>query len=409
MIELLLLKYLLTKQTYSKYYKFVSIANKELLKIYQVIKPLQEDSDKDEASVQDLEVKFFTEYPFLKQVEKEAYEVIFTRLNGIELDGSKLIEYLEKQRKMVLAGELARLALEVHEGRKDFQEILDHVESLDVEAAIDEPIKFVSNKITEIYDKKIETPGLRWRLPSLNHALGSLRRGDFGFIFARPETGKTTFLASEVTYMAGQGHGPVLWFNNEEQGDKVSTRCMQAAFGATEAELTTTQEVREAYDESYERITHNNMKLFDDASIHKHDVEHICKQTQPALIIFDQIDKIKGFEGDREDLRLGTIYQWARELAKTYAPVIGVCQADGTGEGVKWLTMGHVANAKTAKQAEADWILGIGKSNDEGLSYIRHFNISKNKLSGDGDTRPDMRHGRWDCVIKPEIGRYIDV
>ena len=71
--------------------------------------------------------------------------------------------------------------------------------------------------------------------------------------------------------------------------------------------------------------------------------------------------------------------------------------------------MGHVANAKTSKQAEADWILGIGRSNDEGLSYIRHFNISKNKLTGDKDTRPDMRHGRFDCVIKPEIARYLDV
>jgi hypothetical protein len=86
-----------------------------------------------------------------------------------------------------------------------------------------------------------------------------------------------------------------------------------------------------------------------------------------------------------------------------------VCQADGTGEGVKWLNMGHVANAKTAKQAEADWILGIGKSNDDGLSYVRNFNISKNKLSGDEDTLPEMRHGRFECVIKPDIARYIDV
>ncbi len=61
-------------------------------------------------------------------------------------------------------------------------------------------------------------------------------------------------------------------------------------------------------------------------------------------------------------------------------PVIAVCQADGSGEGVKWLNMGNVANAKTSKQAEADWILGIGKTNDEGLEYMRHFCISKNKL-----------------------------
>ena len=129
---------------------------------------------------------------------------------------------------------------------------------------------------------------------------------------------------------------------------------------------------------------------------------------QPSLIIFDQVDKIKGFDGDRMDLQLGSIYQWSRELAKTYAPVIAVTQADGSGEGQKFLTMANVANAKTAKQAEADWILGIGKSNDDNGSYQRYLNISKNKLAGDKDTLPAERHGQFTTVIRPEVGRYQD-
>jgi len=406
MIELLLLKYLLTKSTYNKYYKYVSITNKELLKIYHAIKPLQDSATGEVSSTQDLEVTFFTEYPFLKQVEKEAYEVIFNRLDGLSLEADKLIGYLEKQREMVLAGQIATLALEVHEGRKDFSEILDHVEGLDMEAAIEEPISFVSDDLEELYNAQIATPGLRWRLNSLNQSIGSLRRGDFGFVFARPETGKTTFLASEVSFMAGQTDGPILWFNNEEQGEKVMLRCIQASLGISQAEMISDRPRAAA---KYAAITNRRIKIVDNGSQHKYEVERICKAVKPSLIIFDQIDKIKGFEGDRPDLVLGSIYQWARELAKTYAPVIGVCQADGTGEGVKWLNMGHVANAKTAKQAEADWILGIGKSNDEGLAYIRNFNISKNKLSGDADSLPEMRHGRFDCVIKPELGRYIDV
>ncbi|MCL5460081.1 hypothetical protein M3M33_15700, partial [Loigolactobacillus coryniformis] len=83
-------------------------------------------------------------------------------------------------------------------------------------------------------------------------------------------------------------------------------------------------------------------------------IEDLCSKYSPSLVVIDQIDKVKGFTGDREDLKLGAIYQWARELAKTHCPVIGVCQADGTAEGVKWLNMGHVTSAKTTKQAEAD-------------------------------------------------------
>jgi hypothetical protein len=68
-----------------------------------------------------------------------------------------------------------------------------------------------------------------------------------------------------------------------------------------------------------------------------------------------------------------------------------------------------VANAKTAKQAEADWILGIGKSHDVGWETIRFLHLSKNKLMGDKDTDPTMRHGKVEVVIKPEIGRYVDL
>ena len=78
---------------------------------------------------------------------------------------------------------------------------------------------------------------MRWRLKCLNQSLGSLRKGDFGFVFARPETGKTTFLASEVTRMVQQAKRPVLWINNEEQSNKVMLRCYQATLGLSNTEL----------------------------------------------------------------------------------------------------------------------------------------------------------------------------
>ena len=70
--------------------------------------------------------------------------------------------------------------------------------------------------------------------------------------------------------------------------------------------------------------------------------------------------------------------------------------------------MENVANAKTAKQAEADWILGIGATHQEGMEYMRHIHASKNKLTGDEDTDPKQRHGKVDVLIIPEIARYKD-
>jgi hypothetical protein len=71
--------------------------------------------------------------------------------------------------------------------------------------------------------------------------------------------------------------------------------------------------------------------------------------------------------------------------------------------------MEHVANAKTSKQAEADFILGLGKTHDQNQEYVRFINISKNKLFGDKDSIPDLRHGRFETIIKPEIARYADI
>ncbi|MDE3022299.1 MAG: AAA family ATPase [Pseudomonadota bacterium] len=308
--------------------------------------------------------------------------------------------------------EISLAAYDVTEGRLDVSKVKGLFEQFLVSSEVEgkqDKYEFVSDDLEELVSSAIKKHGLRWRLNTLNKMLGSLRRGDFGFIFARPETGKTTFLASEVTYMAEQltpDSGPIIWFNNEEQGSKVKLRCYQASLGYTMPQLFSDLPGNR---EEFMKKTLGKLKIFDSGIIHKNTVESVCRQYRPSLIIFDQVDKIVGFNADREDLKLGAIYTWARELAKKFAPVIGVCQADGTGEGVKWLTMAHVANAKTAKQAEADWIVGIGKVPDSGYENLRYLHASKNKLLGDVDSVGDMRHGKCEVLINAQLARYEDI
>jgi replicative DNA helicase len=268
------------------------------------------------------------------------------------------------------------------------------------------PLTEVTHNLGELIEQCYTEEGARWRLNCLNKSLGSLRKGDFGFIFARPETGKTTFLASEVTAFLNDSNSRVVWLNNEEQGSKVMLRIYQAFFGATTEQLFSNWK---RYEHEFLSRTGNRFRLFDSATIGRKEVEQVVAQISPSVVIYDQIDKIKGFNNDREDLRLGSIYQWARELAKGNHAAIGVCQASGTAEGVRYLTMDHVANALTAKQAEADWILGIGCSHDPTEANIRFLNISKNKLLGDSDSIPNLRHGRFEVLFEPSIARYTDI
>jgi len=96
-------------------------------------------------------------------------------------------------------------------------------------------------------------------------------------------------------------------------------------------------------------------------------------------------------------------------LYKTRCPQCAANGKDRSGEGKKYLDMSNVANSKTAVQAEADFILGIGKSAEAGFEYIRHMNISKNKLAGDESSDPNKRHAKWDVLIQPNIARFRDI
>lgn len=412
LLELVLLRYIIIYNYYNIYSKYI---NKESIKdnhreLYNIYSSLEDyfDKYKKDVSVDELEIFFHSQRPFLKDKEREVYNLLFKQIREVEVEEGLIEEVLHSMKQRQEAFELSTLAYEVSQGKGSFVDLITKAHSLEHEEKLDKVDEsvFTTDDLEELYNGSVKQQGLRWRLSTLNRMLGSLRKGDFGFIFARPESGKTTFLASEVSRFAEQSSQPILWFNNEEQGSKVMLRIYQASLGLRLEELySNLGEHKRRY---YER-TGGRIKLFDSGNISKTDVERLCYQLKPALIVFDQIDKLKGFVNDREDLRLGTIYQWARELAKEYCPVIGVCQADGSGEGKKWLTMDNVANAKTAKQAEADWIIGIGKSNEDGMEYVRHLHASKNKLVGDTDTEAEMRHGRCDVIIRPEIARYEDI
>lgn len=352
-------------------------------------------------------------YPNLRDIEKNAFADLFLQLEKVEVRDEVLGELLLSLAIRGQTRALALAAFEVSEGKKPYSEIQELIRKLEVMDSSSESAlwsnsrNFVTDDLFELEQHSIKSPGLRWRLDCLNRSLGPIRAGDFGFVFARPESGKTTFLADQITYFAEQAKRPIVWFNNEEQGEKVRLRTFQACLGLTTDELWRTKKDNL---EKYRALTKGHIRIYDDATIHKAEVNAIIREINPELVVFDQIDKIRGFDADRPDLVFGRIYQWARELAKQQQlSVIGICQADGTGEGVRWLTMGHVAEAKTSKQAEADFILGIGRSNESGNENIRYFNISKNKLLGDERTDPEQRHGRFEVFMRPMIARYEDL
>lgn len=411
MIELNVIKLLLKKEEFLNLKDSLTVAlfPKELAPLFLTLVSYYNQEDSlDELTSDDLANLYFSAY---SNKDKSYYEGVFSALKSLESSDTTSKELVKSLIRKNQLKDLSLAAYEVYEGRgslDDFNELVEAYRAVD-EAALDkeEDDCYVSDDIEQVYQQAFAVPGLRWRLNTMNKMLGSLRFGDFGFVFARPETGKTTFLASELTYMAEQANGPVLWLANEEDGLKVMMRLYQAAFGIDNVQL---QADLPGWRKKWNDLFQGKLKLVSRMDLMtKTGIERLADKLKPALIVIDQLSKVRGFENDRKDLELGTACEWGRTLAKTYAPTIAVHQASGEGEGEKWLTMNHVANAKTAMQAEADWILGIGCQHKEGYENLRYLHLSKNKLSGDEDTDPNLRHGKCEVLIEPLIGRYKDL
>lgn len=397
-------------QQYGRYFQkeFVRDNSRELSHLFETVSAFHAKfPDKDIPSVSDFEAYFYVCYPATNAKEKEIYTPLFQKLGGITPDEDIATTVIRNHRERVRATEIAIRAMEVAEGRADYGTLISLQAGDDGIVEPEQLSDIVSDDLEELLNAATRIPGLRWRLQSLNQSLGSLRKGDFGFIFKRPETGGTTLLASECSYFSEQCKGPIVWFNNEEQGAKVKLRCIQAAFGCTLQQL---EGNYAEYSKKWKENYGNKIIIVDRASISNRDIDSYCSKYNPSLVVIDQLDKVKGFTSDeRDDLTLTALYQWARELAKRYAPVIGICQAGATAEGKKYLEMDDVAGSKTGKQGEADWILGIGKSHQQGYESLRHFHLCKNKLIGDTDTLPERRHWSWDCILDAELARYRDI
>lgn len=409
-----LILYLLQTEYFKSYFDYIDLNHirdnyRELHYLYLAVKGLHEDFPEIDHTPESLRAYFFSKY---KDCDPELYNPLFEALQEVQIDpevGVGILKQIKtRQQALRLAEEATKFATGYSDLTKvkDASEFLSEADSTDVDTGEN----VVSDDLESLLSTTLITRGHRWRLQCLNRSLGSLRRGDFGFVFARPETGKTTFLASEVSFMlanlSDDVDAPILWVNMEEQGNKVMLRVYQAYFGVTLQQLFANPN---KYKEEWKRRVAGRLVMVDNAGITRTEIEQLCKRYKPVLKVQDQTSKIKGFDADREDLKLGKAFQWSRELAKDYCPVIGVHQADGNAENTKWLTMEHVANVKTAAQAEADWILGIGKVHAEGAQNTRYLNISKNKLSGDDDHISDLRHGRFEVYMEQDIARYKDI
>ena len=300
---------------------------------------------------------------------------------------------------------ISELSVNIFLGKENnFGELKRLIEST-AEDSIGEKTTYteVDQGLVELLDSLSLTPDFPFAWKPLSDVVPGLDRGHFGIIFARPETGKTTFISFLAKKFLEQGFTIAVW-GNEEPAVRTKLRIIQSYFEVTREEL---YEGKDEFAEIWLEQINNRLHVLDCVGTTIQEIDDWCKINKPDIVFIDQLDKVKiAGKYNRGDEKLKEIYLQAREIAKRNKCLVwGVSQASAEAEGMRNVEYQYLDNSKTGKAGEADLIIGIGKRNDDqGRDGLRHLCISKNKQNGwhgSIDVRMDMHRAQYTKGARP--------
>jgi replicative DNA helicase len=307
------------------------------------------------------------------------------------------------------ANKIAQICIPTSSGEsfgifEKIREIMEHTEE-HLEKQQSESL-FLKNDLRKIYEKQTEH-GLNWKLKCLMDSIGPLPgSGKIIHLASRPNAGKTTLLASEVTHMCAQlkGDENILWVHNEEDGGSIQERWYQAMCNATHEQLIGNIDKAQ---EIFEKRGGNRIRMHDNDNVTVENIEKLIIETQPRLVVVDIADHV-GFRGDNKvgngAERLKLLYRMFRNLGKKYSkrfPIDFILTgwSDATTEGRKWFGQNNLDGGKTGKPGSTDAIITIGQDG-EGEGTARYLAVVRNKLTGRGV--------RQVVTIDPFRARFIE-
>lgn len=411
--EASLIFFLLNKDRFSKYYSYLKDLplEQETKNFLSTLKEFfTENKEVTTISVQEFLAYFAVKHPILRK--REGYTSFMENLGTIQISSKVLEENLNNFIEQCFASRMIEKLVEVLDGDKfnvmpDVQDMINEFNLNKVRLNKQDKEIFVVDDLDELLHEEVGKPGLKWRLSCLNQDVGELRGGSLGHVFARVDTGKTSFLVSEVSHFASQLKDDeiILWCNNEEKGKRVKLRLHQALLGLSRDELS--EGDIESLKEKYETMGGNRIRIFDEAVVTIEEIEQMCNEYNVRLLVVDQGDKVK-FNGSQSlgiVERLKETYRLFREIAKKYdIDILTVGQASAEAEGKKWISTDMMDYSKTGKPGELDYAIAIGKSKkdvEEGRDFLRYVHLCKNKMN-------NGIHGRHTVIFDSLRALYTD-
>lgn len=255
---------------------------------------------------------------------------------------------------------------------------------------LDEGISEITDDVGDILEATSHDSGLQWFLPTMSKVMRPAQPGDQILVAARPDSGKTSFLANLAAHWSRQladmgDDRPIVWLNNEGPGSRIKLRLYQTVLAATLEELgeyATAGTLEECYRKT---IKSDRIRIFDVHGRNTVDLERLFERTSPAVIVYDMLDHVRYTGVDlsrntRTDEYLEGLYLWAREKAVQHNAVSCIStQLSGDAENMQYPSLGMLKDSKTGKQGQADAIITVGMTQTNPLT--RYIGLTKNKLN----------------------------
>lgn len=299
-----------------------------------------------------------------------------------------------------------------------FTPLLSIIDGVERTAAAREGIEhlFGPTDLTTLFDKRLRAGGLNWRLDCMNKSAGPIRGGDLIGIAGRPESGKTSAICSEFTYMAPQlpADKDAVIFNPEEGGGRLFMRCLTAATGKDIVTLAADEKkAKEAYEHIMGRM--DRIRVVEPAGgISTEVIQRVLDTGKYGLVAINVLSKLRlshrnvsGRREETEAARYAALALWLRETAGLYdVPIACVMQAGGEADGQRYLNQKDIYGSKTEVQGELDLQIGLGY--DRTVEASRFLSLLKNKLPGSLITIPALKHSVHEVKFDGATGQFTD-
>ena len=390
MLESTIIKAMLNYDLYSQYYPVLvemkEDFEKEVLLMLNAVKEYYKQyPDQKEISPKELFVYFEYLHPTLDKTgfldilmaevrDSGAINPRLTKDALNQLTQRHILSKIQKDSLLALQKGDKDCLQKIEEYIGDYQSIIGKVEN--------DSVGYDWSDISKVLEDASPKSGIPWPIGWLNDTTGPLLKGTLGHIFARSETGKTSFGIYCAVKFANhlKRKDAVLYLCNEEPAYRMASRALCSHYGLNQKSLTENKDkLRDMWIKSN---VAKCMRIIDSQNT-LGDIEkniHLCK---PRVCIIDQGPKVQLSNKSLAKVEaLQKLYERYRQLAKEYECVIlTLGQADNDSTGKMWLSMSNVDSSKVGVVGECDILIGIGKKEDT-QEPIRYFNVCKNKLTG---------------------------